>query len=49
MAETNKYHYINNDKVAEEHTDLYEGDGLHFQKEFYKYWAINMLSEVSKS
>lgn len=49
MAETNKYHYINNDKVAEEHTDLYEGDGLHFQEEFYKYWAINMLSEVSKS
>lgn len=49
MAETNHYHYINNDAVANEHADLYEGDGLHFQKDFYKYWAINMLGEVNKS
>lgn len=48
MAETNGYRYIDNTVIAQEHLDLYEGDGLHLQKEFYKYWAANMLKGVKE-
>lgn len=48
MAEKNGYKYIDNTTVAGEHIDLYEADGLHLQKEFYKYWAANMLKEVKE-
>lgn len=48
MAEKNRYRYVDNDSVAAAHVDLYEADGLHLQKEFYKYWAANMLTEVKK-
>lgn len=40
------YTYIDNTEVFEAHKDLYDEDGIHFQKEFYEYWAINMLAEV---
>lgn len=40
------YHYIDNTEVYESHSDLYDADGIHFQKEFYEYWAANMLAEV---
>ena len=46
MAEKNGCHYIDNDAMAVEHADLYEPDGLHLQKAFYKYWAASMLNEV---
>lgn len=46
MAEENGYQYIDNTMVAQEHADLYEADGLHLKKEFYKYWAANMLTGV---
>ena len=48
MAEEKGYHYIDNTKVAEEHQDLYQEDGLHVQTEFYKYWAANMLTGVDE-
>ncbi len=44
MAEENGYQFIDNTMVAQEHADLYEADGLHLKKEFYKYWAANMLT-----
>lgn len=45
-CEEKGYAYIDNTQVYEEHKDLYDPDGIHFQKDFYEYWAINMLSGV---
>ncbi|MGN0203067.1 MAG: SGNH/GDSL hydrolase family protein [Coprococcus sp.] len=44
----NGYHYIDNTAVFEAHSDLYDIDGIHFQKDFYQYWATNMLIEAAK-
>lgn len=44
MSDENGYHYVDNTAIAEQHADLYSDDGLHVQKEFYKYWAANMLA-----
>lgn len=46
MCEEKGYNYIDNTEVAKEHEDLYQEDGLHVQKEFYIYWATNMIAEV---
>ena len=40
------YHYIDNTAVFEAHKDLYQPDGIHFQKELYEYWATNMIIEA---
>ncbi|MDO5135559.1 MAG: GDSL-type esterase/lipase family protein [Eubacteriales bacterium] len=45
-CEERGYSYIDNTPVFQEHSDLYDADGIHFQKEFYEYWAVNMLAEV---
>ena len=45
-CEEKGYSYIDNTQVFDEHNDLYDTDGIHFQKDFYEYWAINMLTEV---
>lgn len=45
-CEENEYPYIDNTQVIEDHSDLYEVDGVHFQADFYEYWAANMLTEV---
>ena len=45
-CEEKGYNYIDNTDVFEDHKDLYDADGIHFQKAFYEYWAINMLAEV---
>lgn len=45
-CEEKGYTYIDNTEVFEEHVDLYDPDGVHFRKEMYEYWALNMLSEV---
>lgn len=46
MCEEKGYHYIDNTPVYEEHADLYDPDGIHFQKVFYDYWAANMIAEM---
>ena len=46
MCEKNDWPYIDNTDVAKAHEDLYETDGLHLVREFYKYWAANMLSQL---
>lgn len=48
MAAEKGYGYIDNTVVVEEHQGLYQQDGLHFQPEFYKYWAANMLIGVEE-
>lgn len=45
-CEEQGYPYIDNTEIIEEHSDLYDDDGIHLQEEFYEYWAINMLTEV---
>lgn len=46
---TDGCYYIDNDAIAQEHTDLYESDGIHFVSEFYPIWATNMIMEVYDS
>ncbi len=45
-CEEKGYTYIDNTPVFEAHKDLYDPDGIHFQKDFYEFWAVNMLSGV---
>lgn len=35
--------YIDNDGIIAEHGDLYDADGIHFQKAFYRYWVTNFV------
>ena len=45
-CEEKQYPYIDNGQIVQDHLDLYDADGIHFQEDFYEYWAINMLAEV---
>lgn len=49
MCEREGYYFIDNDELAAASEDLYDTDGLHFQKEMYPLWAANMLNEVMNS
>ncbi len=48
MCQKNDWPFVDCTEVAEEHTDLYQTDGLHLQKEFYKYWSACMLAAMQK-
>ena len=37
------YVYIDNDGIVAAHQELYEDDGIHFQREFYRYWVTNFI------
>ena len=41
--------YIDITETVEEHSDLYDIDGIHMQKAFYEYWAIDMITEVTEN
>lgn len=42
--------YIDISEVIEEHKDLYDDvDGIHMKKEFYPFWAIAMIMEVTEN
>lgn len=41
--------YIDITDAVEEHNDLYDVDGIHMQKAFYEYWAIDMITEVTEN
>ena len=45
-CEDKGYSYIDNTEVFEEHMDLYDIDGIHFRREFYEYWALNILDAL---
>lgn len=45
-CEEKQYAYVDNTDVYEAYKDLYDVDGIHFKKDFYQYWAVNMLGEV---
>lgn len=46
MCAEKGYTYIDNTEVFEQHKDLYDPDGIHFQKEFYEYWGQNMANAL---
>ena len=36
--------FVNNDKIAKDHADLYDIDGIHLQIGFYDYWGSNLIT-----
>lgn len=46
MCEKKKITFIDNDSLAEEHSDLYAMDGVHVAPDFYHYWAENQILGV---
>lgn len=46
MCEKEKISFINNEKLLQEHGDLYASDGVHMLSDFYRYWAENQLLGV---
>lgn len=43
MCEEKEICFIDNASLFEEHEDLYAGDGVHLQPDFYRYWGENQL------
>jgi hypothetical protein len=41
MCEKKGICFIDNDSLVQEHEDLYAGDGVHLQPDFYHYWGEN--------
>ena len=48
-CEDNNIPYIDITEDVEAHEDLYDVDGIHMQKAFYEYWAIDMITEVTEN
>ena len=44
MCEEKGWPYVDSTDTANAHMDLYQPDGLHMLREFYKYWAADMLA-----
>ena len=38
--------FVDNDAVADAHTEMYAGDGIHFAPGFYPYWGANIIESV---
>lgn len=48
-CEESEIPYIDITEDVEAHDDLYDVDGIHMQKAFYEYWAIDMITEVTEN
>ena len=48
-CEEEKIPYIDITDVVKEHENLYDIDGIHMRKEFYPYWAIAIITEVTEN
>lgn len=48
-CEEEKTPYIDIIDVVKEHKNLYDTDGIHMKKEFYPYWAIAIITEVTEN
>lgn len=42
-------YFVDNADISETYADLWDSDGIHLNKEFYPYWAANMIMEVYDS
>ena len=49
MCEDNGWFFADNDQIVEEHRDLYDIDGIHFQQTFYPYWAVNLIDAMLRA
>lgn len=49
MCEDNGWYFADNDALVEEHRDLYDIDGIHFQQTFYPYWAVNLIDAMMRA
>jgi len=38
--------FVDNDAVADAHTEMYAGDGIHFAPGFYPYWGANIMESI---
>lgn len=45
-CEENGILFVNNDATADEHVSLWDPDGIHVRREFYDYWARNLIIAV---
>lgn len=43
MCEQENISFIDNEKILSEYEDPYSEDGIHLQRDFYRYWAENQL------
>ena len=43
MCEREGYIYVDNSNLEEAYLNLWDSDGIHFQKSFYPHWATNMI------
>lgn len=50
MCRENGYGFVDCSELVTQHGDLFDPDGIHFQKDFYPYWARTILyTEVQES
>ena len=49
MCEENGWFFADNDDLVEEHRDLYDIDGIHFQQAFYPLRAVNLIDAMMRS
>ena len=45
-CEENDILFVDNSQTAEDHADLWDIDGIHVRREFYSYWARNLIVAV---
>lgn len=45
-CEKNNIVFVNNDKLAEDYSQLWDPDGIHLRRDFYDYWAKNLIFAV---
>lgn len=45
-CEENDILFVDNSQTAEDQADLWDPDGIHVRKEFYSYWARNLIVAV---
>ena len=43
MCVENGYPFIDNEEICKQFADLWDDDGIHVMREFYPYWAANMI------
>lgn len=43
MCEREGYVFVDNSNLEETYLNLWDSDGIHFQKSFYPHWATNMI------
>ena len=45
-CEANGVLFANCDRLAVDYSNLWDPDGIHFRKEFYPYWASNLIAAI---